>query len=327
VLSDRVDRITPSDIGRRVVIRYRLPDRGRATDVLGRLEEWEDGTLSVRRADGGTVAVRAADVVAAKVVPPRPVIRRDVRALEAAAAGGWQALETAHIGGWLLRAAGGFTGRANSCLPLASPGVPLAEAVAAVERWYDLRGLVPAFQVPTPIGMDLDEYLDAAGWPAAAEDVLVMVASVEAVAAGRQTDVPEVAVADVPDVAWLEAYHYRGQNLPADALPVLMNADPVGFASVDQHGSRVAVARGAVSNAPDGRRWLGVTAVEVAAHARRQGLGRLVMAGIAVWGRRRGATDVYVQVAEPNTEGMAVYERLGFTEHHRYHYRRRPPRS
>ena len=111
------------------------------------------------------------------------------------------------------------------------------------------------------------------------------------------------------------------------ALRVLMNADPVGFASVDQQGSRVAVARGAVSDAPDGRRWLGVTAVEVAPRARRQGLGRLVMAGIAVWGRQRGATDVYVQVAEPNTEGMAVYERLGFTEHHRYHYRRRPPRS
>ena len=199
MVSDRVDRITPSDIGRRVVVRYRLPDRGRATDVLGRLETWEHGTLSVRRADGGTVAVRAADVVAAKVVPSRPVIRREVRALEAAAAGAWQALETAHVGGWLLRAAGGFTRRANSCLPLASPGVPLAEAVASVERWYDLRGLVPTFQVPTPIGMDLDEYLDAAGWPAAVEDVLVMVAPVEALAAGRQTDVSEVAVAHVPD--------------------------------------------------------------------------------------------------------------------------------
>ena len=226
----------------------------------------------------------------------------------------------------MLRAAGGFTRRANSCLPLASPGVPLAEAVAAVERWYDLRGLVPAFQVPTPIGMDLDEYLDAAGWPAAAEDVLVMVASVEAVAAGRQTDVSEVAVADVPDAAWLGAYHYRAE--PARGCPPGPDERRSGRLRFGGPARQPGGGRaGSVSDAPDGRRWLGVTAVEVAPHARRQGLGRLVMAGIAVRGRQRGATDVYVQVAEPNTEGMAVYERLGFTEHHRYHYRRRPPRS
>jgi N-acetylglutamate synthase len=325
--SGRVDRITPADIGRRVVVRYRLPYSQLATDVLGRLEEWDDGVLSVRRSDSTIVPVPMADVVAAKVVPARPVVRRDVRALEAAAAHGWQALDTARIGGWLLRAAGGFTGRANSCLPLSSPGIALAEAVEQVERWYDSHGLVPAFQIPELLGMGLDDHLDGTGWPASTEDVLVMIAPVVVVAASRSADWPAAIVTSRPDAVWLSAYHYRGQPLPSGALQVLMNAEPVGFGSVDHNGSRVAVARAAVSDAPDGRRWLGLTAVEVVPEARRRGLGSHVMAGLAQWGQQQGATDVYVQVAEPNSVAIAAYRRLGFTEHHRYHYRRRLARD
>jgi N-acetylglutamate synthase len=315
-------RLSDSDVGRRVVVRYRIP-AGLATDVVGRLERWADGVLSVRRADGALVSVPITRVVAAKPVPARPLIRREVRNLEAAAARGWRAVETSSVGGWLLRAAGGFTGRANSCLPLSDPGMPLADAVEAVERWYDARRLVPTFQIPAPLGAGLDEHLDSAGWPAAAEDVLVMVIAVDDLAARERADLPPVLVTAHPDAAWLAAYHYRGSTLPPNALQVLVNADPVGFASVDVAGSRVAVARGAVSDAPDGRRWLGLTAVEVAAVSRRHGFGSQVMAGLAQWGREHGATDVYVQVAEPNTAAVETYLRLGFTEHHRYHYRRR----
>jgi GNAT superfamily N-acetyltransferase len=324
VRSDRVDRITPADVGRRVVVRYRLLAEGRATDVLGLLEAWSEGILSIRRSDGSTVEVNAVDIVAAKPVPPRPVTRRDVRAVEAAAALGWQALETSQMGGWLLRAAGGFTGRANSCLPLSAPGLPLSQAVTLVERWYESRGLIPAFQIPGPLSAGLDEYLDRVGWSPATRDVLVLVASVDTVAAFSRADLPAVVVSPRPDAAWLAAYHYSGASLPSGALKVLVNAETVGFGSVDQDGRCVAITRGAVSDAPDGRRWLGLTAVEVAPEARRRGLGSHVMAGVARWAWQHGATDVYAQVVERNTVAHAVYRRLGFTEHHRYHYRGGP---
>jgi ribosomal protein S18 acetylase RimI-like enzyme len=316
-----VDRIGPSDVGRRVVVRYHLPSEGTATDVLGELVGWTHGRLRVRRSDGQVVDVPEADVVAAKPVPSRPVVRREVRALEAAAALGWQALETERIGGWLLRYAGGFTRRANSCLPLSDPGVPLVVAVAEVERWYAGRSTNPSFQVIVPLGRALEEHLDALGWPAATEEVVVMTAAAPPVAAATRSDLPDVAVAAEPDDAWVAAYHYRGETLPPHARRVLTNADTVGFAAVDDGGRRVAIARGAVTDAPDGRRWLGVTAVEVAPDARRRGLGTHVVAGTARWARRHGATDVYLQVAADNAAALATYERLGFTEHHRYRYR------
>ena len=47
------------------------------------------------------------------------------------------------LGSWLLRADGGFTGRANSALPLGDPGLPLAGAVDEVEAWYRAAGCHP----------------------------------------------------------------------------------------------------------------------------------------------------------------------------------------
>jgi N-acetylglutamate synthase len=61
--------------------------------------------------------------------------------LEAVAAKGWRAPEETRLGGWLLRAARGFTGRANSALAAGDPGMPLTEAVTEVCRWYAARDL------------------------------------------------------------------------------------------------------------------------------------------------------------------------------------------
>ena len=68
--------------------------------------------------------------------------------LERTAALLWQAPETEPLGEWRLRAAAGFTGRANSALPLGDPGLPLPEAVTEVEEWYRRRDLRPMIVLP-----------------------------------------------------------------------------------------------------------------------------------------------------------------------------------
>ena len=85
--------------------------------------------------------------------------------LERTAALHWQAPETEALGEWRLRAADGFTGRANSALPVGDPGLPLPEAVAAVEAWYRRRGLPPMIVLPQGAAPDhLENHLNERGW-------------------------------------------------------------------------------------------------------------------------------------------------------------------
>jgi len=168
----------------------------------------------------------------------------DVVLLERLAARSWHGLEEEPYGDWLLRAAGGFTGRANSVLVVGDPPAPLEDAVAEVGRWYAARGLRPQAQVPLPGSEAADAAFAAAGWTTP-EEVLFLTAPLRPWSA---PDVP-VQLASAPDDAWLAGYRYRGSSLPPVAYQVLVNThDPV-FASVrlaPEPAPLAAVARGVV---------------------------------------------------------------------------------
>jgi N-acetylglutamate synthase len=313
--------VRPVDVGSRVSLRFRLPS-GQLTDVVGRLEAWESDLLRVRRRDGTVATVRADALVAGKVVPAGPTHRDvSVRELEEIAALGWQATETERLGGWLLRASGGWTGRANSVLPLDDPGLPLEPAVARVVEWYAARGLPPRFQLPLPLCEKLDEFLRSRGWPAA-PDVLVMTADVRPLLSQLPDsgELPPVTLADSPSAGWLARYRDRGAPLPDDAARLLMSAERPVFASVEVGGETVAVGRASVD-----RGWIGVTTVDVAESWRRRGLARHVMRSLLSYGRQAGARHVYLQVSADNRAAIALYEGMGFSAHHTYRYRLAPP--
>jgi GNAT superfamily N-acetyltransferase len=237
--------------------------------------------------------------------------------LERLAARGWRAAEEEPLGGWLLRAAGGFTGRANTALVAGDPGRPLPEAVEAAAGWYGARGLRPGAQLPGVQARPADAAFAAAGWDRD-EDVLVLTAPL---LPGVDGGVP-VDLAPAPDDGWLATSGLLGRTDAATARAVLTNAPEVVFASVRADPAPappVAVARGVVTDD-----WLGVTAVSVAEEHRRRGLATAVMAAVSRWAAGRGAGWVYLQVRSSNAPARALYTRAGLVEHHRYHYRRAP---
>ena len=74
-----VVRITPADVGKRVVIRWRRPGPGEGeqiADVLGILEEADAQAFTVRTRDGKLVVIPAERALAGKPVPPPPARRR-----------------------------------------------------------------------------------------------------------------------------------------------------------------------------------------------------------------------------------------------------------
>jgi hypothetical protein len=72
-------RLTPADVGQRVVIRWRRPapgDGDQIADVLGILEDADAESFAVRTSGGELVLIPAGRALADKVIPPPPGRRR-----------------------------------------------------------------------------------------------------------------------------------------------------------------------------------------------------------------------------------------------------------
>ncbi|MFC1417428.1 GNAT family N-acetyltransferase [Streptacidiphilus cavernicola] len=329
--------ITPSDLGRRVSVRRILEvSQGRPVfgDVVGVLTSWDDGVLTVVDRTGAAVAIRQETLVAGKPVPPAPVRRgrgavaahRAVGTVELGriAARNWPAAETEPLGEWTLRASGGFTKRANSVLVLGGSGLPLDRALERARGWYDQRGLPTYLQVTTG-AEDADDALDARlaalGWTAEGS-ALEQTAPLSPLLDAAPRD--GVRLDREPGPAWISRYHRAADpTAAATALGVLRGGPSVWFATVpdpdDPGAAPAAIGRAVV----DGR-WVCFSAVEVSAGHRRRGLGSAVMAALARAAADEGADLAYLQVESDNAAALAMYRRLGFATHHRYHYRRAP---
>jgi ribosomal protein S18 acetylase RimI-like enzyme len=245
--------------------------------------------------------------------------------LEQRAALGWRAPDEERLGDWLLRAAGGFTGRANSALATGDPGLPLDCAAEAVRDWYRSRGLpaMIAVSYPTaqPQAVALDRVLAEHGWAVRSGAATVMTARTDQVLAARGPVPPvRVEMTASPDEAWLARYHYRGQEqLPPIALRVLTSAPWQAFASIRDGGQAIAIGRVAAAAG-----WAGLTAIEVHPAHRRRGLARAVTAALAAQASAHRASQLYLQVEDDNAAARTLYRRTGFTDHHGYHYRVTP---
>ncbi|MDQ3275904.1 MAG: GNAT family N-acetyltransferase [Actinomycetota bacterium] len=335
--------LSPDDVGHRVVVRHLLPgQRGPSggpamSDVLGILEEWGEEDLSVRRSDATSARIPRSDVVSAKRVPPRPPRRPrlDPEELQLICAEGWPAPVTQRLGDWLLRAAGGFTGRANSAAVCGDPGVGVDEALARVISFSVAHGVPPLAQVV--VGSAWEQQLLARGWVDRRPQeggVLVQVAAVDDALSRRPPGETRVVLRDALTPQWLEVYGRAAGTDPAVARRLLEGPPTVAFAHVDdaqvsdhptpfvtRQSSRVAgIGRAALTGS-----WIGLSAVEVRPEHRRRGVGTALVSAMLAWAAERGARRAYLQVTPGNVAAVALYASYGFRTHHRYRYLR--PRS
>ncbi|MFE3855569.1 GNAT family N-acetyltransferase [Streptomyces griseorubiginosus] len=320
-----VVRISAADVGKRVSVRCldeTAVTHEKFTDTVGVLTSWDDGVLMITRRDGQGVRIPESALVAGKVVPAEPARRRgpatSYRELARVAARGWRPVESEQLGEWELRAASGFTRRANSALPLGDPGLPLDEALAAVRRWYGERGLPAYIQTATGAAGTqevLCAELEARGWTR--EVTAELWTGALAPVADRSGD--GVVLSREADADWLARYQRKGVS--EVALRVLGSGPSVWFATVPSGtgGAPAAIGRCVV----DGR-WAGFAAVEVDPALRRRGLASTVMAALAQRALEEGASAAWLQVESDNAGARTLYERLGFAAHHAYHHYREP---
>jgi GNAT superfamily N-acetyltransferase len=333
------DDVGPAWIGRRVVLRYRRAVSDRRpplSDAVGVLVGADQHTLTVQSRDG-TVSVPRGSVVAARLVGPS---RQQILELARISRLGWRSAEQADLDGWQLHADRGWTGRANSVLPLRPSTRPLDELITEARRYYAARGLPLQLQAPLPARDFLDGELARRGWRVA-RPTLVLTGGTGQLAptpgdhpiadgppdggaparpAGDGAVGEQAQLDESPDDAWLAAYHYRGEPLPPAAAELLTRHDVVRFASVRREGRPVGIARGTIDEG-----WLGITSVEVATAHRHTGVATALTAALGAWAREQGASRCYLQVDRNNQAALTLYRQLGFSVHHLYHYRVAPP--
>ncbi len=324
--------LTTRDIGHRVSVRRRTPEG--LSDLLGHLLDIDDRQLEVL-GRGAVHTIARADVTAAKVVPPAtprrgwevPLVAPDD--MQRICWAGWPARETERLGDWVLRAHGGITGRANSAMAVGDPGLPVPGALRRTADWYAARELPPLLQLPLADSANLE--MDAAGWPRLHVTV-VQVAPIARVLSvlspvggspttesritdGMATSTVSTLVEPNPSADWRSLMH----DLDADVethLAILTGPAAVGFVTVRRGAQPVGIGRVSVEGT-----WCGITSVDVAPGARRQGVGSAVMRGLLSWAADQGATSSYLQVRAGNAGALLLYDALGYVTHHPYGYR------
>lgn len=252
-------------------------------------------------------------------IPERPIQTSDIRALETAAADGWPGLTHAWVDGWLLRAGDGYTRRANSAVPLGGATRAASqrpETLAEIVSWYAAQDL--------PAQLALPDHLAEvpAGWNSWGETVVL---GVDIAAVILPAGPPMVRISPTLEDSWLDLHTYRGEPTdnptatPNSAVLTAVRDGELGFATLGLP-TPLAIARGAITTAPDSRRWIGISCLSVAAEHRRHGLATLLVAELLRWGRTHGATHAYTQVPTDNTPALTLYHNLGFQTHHTHRY-------
>ncbi|MFJ9696695.1 GNAT family N-acetyltransferase [Kitasatospora sp. NPDC101183] len=283
------------------------------------LTSWDDHGLTVVPRDGAPVSFPERLLVAGKAVPVFPARRAPVPPatpveLQRLAGRGWPGVEQETLGEWTLRAASGFTRRANSVQALGDPGVALPRALDAVREWYAARGLPAYVEVVVPgTSGELRELLGAPLAP-----TLVRTAPLTGLTrAGSGHE--RVRLSRTAGAQWMSLYGRIGDGpeVHEAARRVLHGGPSVWFATAPGAPGQPPLAIGrCVVDGP----WACFGAVEVQPYARRAGLATAVMAVLAGRAAEEGATGAYLQVEAENAGAIALYDGLGFTTSHTYHY-------
>ncbi|CAH1660968.1 GCN5-related N-acetyltransferase [Hyphomicrobiales bacterium] len=246
---------------------------------------------------------------------------RDIEALEQRAFNAWPARQSVMSGGWLFRLADGYTKRANSANALVS-GAAFDGVMAEAEAVYRRHGLPAVFRLSPLAPPEADRQLEAAGY-LHFDPSLVLHMPLDAAtanAAGFSTHDGPPQIDGRPTAAWLAGFAAANgvsasRRRSHDAI-IESIAMPAAFATLRDRGEPVGFGLAVYERAA-----VGLFDIVIAPEHRGRGYGRALVAALMAWGRKAGADRAYLQVRAENDGARRLYDRIGFREAYRYHYR------
>lgn len=300
-------RISPSDVGRRVSVRY-LTEEG-LSDVLGQLVSWSGdwpaGIIKIRKKDDSFQDVISGKIIAAKVVEPEIGCLDLARDSEST----WVPLETEKLGDWVLRFSGNDSARANSCRLDGRPENSIEESLVKIIDWYKTRKAAAIVQSPKPGAFD--EALARNNFVEVAHALYMIANTVE-------SDQPQVIIESELKPKWFDAVMAAETKAPRLSKELLVSGSFVRFASIVDDDYRI-IATGRVSASED---LAMVTTVWVDENHRAKGLAKSIMLALSTEVFKIGHKIIALQVLKSNVAAIRLYESLGYEIHHDYAYYR-----
>lgn len=228
----------------------------------------------------------------------------------------WPGIDVAYDGQWVLRAAQGYTKRANSVQSLdVTDEANAPQRVAASRAWFEVRGLQPVFRVTPLAGPAIVTALDEAGWKT------IDASHLFAMELGSVLPDPRAEIYPLLDKTFLSIAQrlqgYTDERLASmRALLAMIEVPAVGVVLYSETGAPVA---SALFDIADGIVITGNVVTDVA--QRRKGYGAAMMRTGLSWAHENGATVAALNVAADNPGGQALYRSLGYQRQYDYAYR------
>jgi N-acetylglutamate synthase len=300
-------RISPSDVGRRVSVRY-LTEEG-LTDVLGQLVSWSGdwpaGIIKIRKKDDSFQDVVSGKIIAAKVIEPEIGcldLQRDSEST-------WVPLETESLGDWVLRFSGNESARANSCRLDGRPENSTDESLLKIIDWYKTKKAAAIVQSPKPGAFD--EALARNNFVEVAHALYMIADTVE-------SNQDQVIIESELSSKWFDAVMAAETKSPRLSKELLVSGSFVRFASIVDEKNKI-IATGRVSASED---LAMVTTVWVDENHRSKGLAKSIMLALGNEVFKIGHKIIALQVLKSNLPAVGLYESLGYQIHHDYAYYR-----
>jgi N-acetylglutamate synthase len=224
------------------------------------------------------------------------------------------------VDGWWLRHAPDSAWWIGAVLPHGgSETGDLLRRIVRAENFYAEHGTTARFEIcPPACAAVLDHLLEDRGYRRVGL-ISTQVASTADVRGHSPAGSFEVRLQDRPTRLWLEFWHEvrrHAGDLNAERDMLGRVASPSAYALATLGDDVVAVGRSVADTG-----WAGVFGMATLPQARGRGAGRSVLHALADWAIDQQATRMYLQVERDNAAAMHLYERAGFAEICRYHYR------
>lgn len=236
----------------------------------------------------------------------------DVLACEERLVNCWPAIDTLLMDGWVVRAANGYSGRANSASAVRI-GATLDDALLReIVRFFRAQGLPPAIRVTPLAAPDVAERLAREGWR--------IVTRSGGMIAGRipqQADRAGFVLTPVVDPIWCSGVSAlqdeRKRNAEHLYAIVSRIRREAGFATVMDEGRAAAFGMVVIDR---GMAEIGSIIVNPAARGR--GIGRGLVRGLMAHAAEKGAIRFFLQVEAGNAVAQRLYASLGFEDLYPY---------